>query len=109
MYLPLSSERFSEMLGYSREEMLGCHVVEFVHEDYKDFMAEQVARRQRGEEARSYEIDWRAKDGQRVYTLISPKGFYDANGQFTGSLGVLTGTLPTESGRKRRCKKLTPN
>jgi len=52
-------------------------------------MQDQMGRRQRGE-ARSYEIDWRAKDGQRVYTLISPKGFYDANGQFTGSLGVLT-------------------
>jgi PAS domain S-box-containing protein len=83
------NERLCEMLGYSREEMLGCHIVEFVHEDYKEFMQDQMARRQRGE-ARSYEIDWRAKDGQRVYTLISPKGFYDANGQFTGSLGVLT-------------------
>lgn len=83
------NERLCEMLGYSREEMLGRHLVEFVHEDYKDFMQDQMGRRQRGE-ARSYEIDWRAKDGQRVYTLISPKGFYDAHGQFTGSLGVLT-------------------
>lgn len=83
------NERLCEMLGYSREEMLGRHLVEFVHEDYKDFMQDQMGRRQRGE-ARSYEIDWRAKDGQRVYTLISPKGFYDANGQLTGSLGVLT-------------------
>jgi PAS domain S-box-containing protein len=84
------NERLCEMLGYSREEMLGRHIVEFVHEDYKNFMDDQIARRQRGEEARSYEIDWGAKDGQRVYTLISPKGFYDENGQFTGSLGVLT-------------------
>ena len=83
------NERLCEMLGYSREEILGRQIVEFVHEDYKNFMEDQMARRQRGE-ARSYEIDWRAKDGQRVYTLISPKGFYDANGQFTGSLGVLT-------------------
>jgi two-component system sensor histidine kinase HydH len=83
------NETLCEMLGYSREEMLGRHIVEFVHEDYKNFMEEQIARRQRGE-ARSYELDWRAKEGQRVYTLVSPRGFYDANGQFTGSLGVLT-------------------
>ena len=83
------NERLSEMLGYSREEMLGRHIMEFVHEDYQDFMQDQIVKRQRGE-ARSYEIDWRAKDGQRVYTLISPRGFYDAHGQFTGSLGVLT-------------------
>jgi PAS domain S-box-containing protein len=83
------NERLSEMLGYSREEMLGRHIMEFVHEDYKDLMQDQIVRRQRGD-AGSYEIDWRAKDGRRVYTLISPRGFYDANGQFTGSLGVLT-------------------
>ncbi|MGD8381460.1 MAG: PAS domain S-box protein, partial [Syntrophobacterales bacterium] len=83
------NERLSEMLGYSREEMLGRHIMEFVHEDYQDFMQDQIVKRQRGE-ARSYEIDWRAKDGQRVYTLISPRGFYDVNGQLTGSLGVLT-------------------
>ena len=83
------NERFAEMLGYSREEMVGHHLLEFVHEDYQDFMKNQMAARRTGE-ARSYEIDWRAKDGGRVYTLISPKGFYDDKGQFTGSLGVLT-------------------
>ncbi|UCE84072.1 MAG: PAS domain S-box protein [Deltaproteobacteria bacterium] len=83
------NERFSEMLGYSREEMIDHHILEFVHEDYTDLFREQMASRRRGE-ARSYEIDWRAKDGSRVHTLISPKGFYDAEGQFTGSLGVLT-------------------
>ncbi len=83
------NERFCEMLGYSREEMVGHNILEFVHDDYTDFMKDQMARRREGE-AKSYEIDWRAKDGRRVYTLISPKGFYDATGQFTGSLGVLT-------------------
>jgi PAS domain S-box-containing protein len=83
------NERLSEMLGYSREEMVGQPILRFVHDDYKDFMKDQMSRRRRGEE-RSYEIDWRAKDGRRVYTLISPKGFYDAYGKLTGSLGVLT-------------------
>ncbi len=83
------NERFSEMLGYPREEMIGRHILDFVHDDYQDFMKNQIASRKEGK-ANSYEIDWRAKDGRRVYTLISPKGFYDAMGQFTGSLGVLT-------------------
>jgi PAS domain S-box-containing protein len=83
------NEKFGEMLGYSREEMVGRHILEFVHGDYQDFMQEQMARRRMGE-TKSYEIDWRAKDGRRVYTLISPRGFYDAEGKFTGSLGVLT-------------------
>jgi len=83
------NERFAEMLGYSREEMLGCHLLEFVHGDYQDFMKEQMAKR-RGGETKSYEIDWLAQDGRRVYTLISPRVFFDSQGQFTGSLGVLT-------------------
>ena len=83
------NERFAEMLGYSRDEMVGRHLLEFVHEDYHDFMRDQIAQRTKGV-ARSYEIDWRSKDGHRVYTLVSPRGFYDAEGTFTGSLGVLT-------------------
>lgn len=83
------NERLSEMLGYSRGELVGRYILEFVHDDYKKFMEDQMARRAKGIE-KSYEIDWRAKDGRRVYTLISPRGFYDANGQLTGSLGVLT-------------------
>jgi PAS domain S-box-containing protein len=83
------NEKFAEMLGYSREEMVGCHLLKFVHEEYQDFMKDQIVRRIMGE-SKSYEIDWQAKDGRRVYTLISPRGFYDSEGQFTGSLGVLT-------------------
>jgi len=83
------NERFAEMLGYSREEMVGCPLLQFVHGDYQDFMKEQIAKRRAGD-TRSYEIDWLAKDGRRVYTLISPRAFFDSEGQFTGSLGVLT-------------------
>jgi two-component system sensor histidine kinase HydH len=83
------NEKLAEMLGYSREEMVGHHLLEFVHEEYQGFMKDQMAKRRTGE-TKSYEIDWRAKDGRRVYTLVSPRGFYDSEGQFTGSLGVLT-------------------
>jgi PAS domain S-box-containing protein len=83
------NERFAEMLGYSRDEIMGKHILQFVHEDYQEFMQGQIAQRIKGA-AQSYEIDWRSKDGHRVYTLISPRGFYDAEGKFTGSLGVLT-------------------
>ena len=83
------NEKLAEMLGYLREEMVGHHLLEFVHEEYQGFMKDQMAKRRTGE-TKSYEIDWRAKDGRKVYTLVSPRGFYDSEGQFTGSLGVLT-------------------
>ena len=83
------NEKLAEMLGYSREEMIGRHLVEFVHGEYQDFMRDQMAKRRTGD-TKSYEIDWRAKDGRRVYTLVSPRGYYDSEGQLIGSLGVLT-------------------
>jgi PAS domain S-box-containing protein len=83
------NDRFCEMLGYSRPEMLNHHMQEFVDADYRDVMNNQIASRKKGQ-AKSYDLGWRAKDGRVVYTLISPAGLFDAEGNFTGSFGVLT-------------------
>jgi len=81
--------RFPEMLGYDREEVIGRQILDLVHDDYQDFMKDQIARRKRGEET-SYEIAWKAKDGSKVFTLISPRALKDDKGRFVGSVGVLT-------------------
>jgi PAS domain S-box-containing protein len=87
------NQRFYEMLGYCREELIeelmGHNLIEFVHDDYKEFMKDQMARRKMGE-AKRFDLVWRAKDGHKIHTLVSPRGFFDAEGRFTGSLGVLT-------------------
>lgn len=83
------NERFCEMLGYSRDEMLGHHLTEFVHDDDKALMKDQMARRKSGE-AQRFELAWRKKDGRKMQTLVSPRGFFDGEGLFKGSLGVLT-------------------
>ena len=83
------NERFCEMIGCSRDEMIGHNLIEFVHDDYKESMKDQMAGRKMGK-AKRFDLVWRAKDGHKVYTLASPRGFFDAEGRFTGSLGVLT-------------------
>jgi len=83
------NERFCEMLGYSRDEMIGRWLIDFVHDDSKAAMKGQMARRKQGEEKR-FELVWRTKDGGKVYTLAAPRGFYDENKRFTGSMGILT-------------------
>jgi PAS domain S-box-containing protein len=83
------NETFCEMLGYCRDELLGHNLIDFVDDDYKEFMKDQMARRRMGE-AKRFELVWRTKNGHNIYTLVSPRGFFDAEGCFTGSLGVLT-------------------
>ena len=82
------NERFCEMLGYSRGELIEHHLIEFIHDDYKELMQDQMARRRKGE-AKRFELAWTAKDGHKIYTLVSPRGYYDEEGRFKGSLGIL--------------------
>lgn len=77
------------MLGYSRDELLGHSILEFIHEDFLSLMHEQIARRRKGEFGK-YETAWKAKDGRKVYTLISPRPILNERGEFTGSIAVLT-------------------
>ena len=83
------NERFCEMLGYLHDEMIGRRLIEFVHDDAKTLMKDQMARRQQGEETR-FELVWKTKDGNKIHTLASPRGIYDEKGRFTGSIDILT-------------------
>jgi PAS domain S-box-containing protein len=81
--------RFCEMLGYLRDEMIGRPLIEFVHDDARALMKDQMARRRQGEETR-FELAWKTKDGDKIHTLASPRGIYDEEGRFTGSISILT-------------------
>ena len=83
------NQKFCEMLGYSQDELIGREFIQFVHGECREMMKDQMARRKRGEDER-FELTWRTKEGRKVYTIASPKGFFDAEGNFTGSLVVLT-------------------
>ncbi len=83
------NDRLCEMLGYLRDEMIGRRLIEFVHDDAKALMKDQMNRRRQGEENR-FELVWKTKDGNKVHTLASPQGNYDEEGRFTGSMGILT-------------------
>lgn len=80
--------RFCEMLGYDRDDIVGRKLIDFVHDDYKELMSEQIERRKKGEEER-FEIAWRTKGGDTIFTSASPKALHDDNGRFIGSMGIL--------------------
>ena len=83
------NQKFCEMLGYSQDEVIDRELIEFVHGEHRELMKDQMTRRRRGEDEK-FELAWRTKEGGKVYTIASPKGFFDGEGNFTGSLIVLT-------------------
>jgi len=83
------NDRFGEMLGYSRDEMVGRPVTDFVAQNDLITYTEQVARRRRGERE-SYGLSWLKKDGEMIFTRVSPKAIFDERGQYKGSFAVVT-------------------
>ena len=75
------NKRFAEMLGYRQEEILGHHLTDFLDEQNRQVMRVQIAERRAGK-AGAYDLTWTAKDGHKVYTLVSPKGIFDEQGNF---------------------------
>jgi len=79
---------FSEMSGYSEEELLGKKAGEiFPIEGGSEIIAIENEKRKKGE-SNSYEIKIETKQGEVRYWLISRAPNYDINGKVVGSIGV---------------------
>ncbi len=83
------NQRFAEMLGYAPDEVVGHHLLEYLDEDNRAIMRTEIAERRAGRRLH-YQLTWTAKDGQRVYALISPSPILGSNGEFIGSFATLT-------------------
>ena len=87
--LTFVNDRFKEMTGYSREELLGQNVSVLLDEDNQKVLEQQLAKRRAGIKD-SYELVWCRKDGGRVPSLVSATPVMDENGGFAGSVGLVT-------------------
>ena len=84
------NDRFCEMLGYSRDEMIGRPLTDFLNQTDLDTYRRQMVGRIRGESG-FYEMSWLRKDGQAIFTLVSSKPIFAERRQFKGSFAVITG------------------
>jgi PAS domain S-box-containing protein len=83
------NERLTQMVGYSRDEMVGNPLARFLDEANQAFYELQLAKRRRGE-CDPYELTWTKKCGCKIATIMSPKPLFDAHGQVNGSFAVIT-------------------
>lgn len=83
------NDKLCDILGYSRDEIIGHPVVDFLDEANRRILKVQMERRRRGERE-AYEITWTRKDGRKIVTIMSPSPILDAEGHFKGSFAVIT-------------------
>ena len=83
------NESFSRIFGYSSEEVVGRHLLEFVHQEDKTEMGERMSA-PADNPIKRYETAWVTKDGRKIITLTSPKRIYDPDEGYLGCLGIFT-------------------
>ena len=89
MRIIFANNRFCEIIGYSRDEVIGHSASGFLTEADKKIVTEQVARRKTGKRD-PYELAWIRKDGQKSFVLMSPRPIFAPDGSFKGSIAVVT-------------------
>jgi PAS domain S-box-containing protein len=94
----LVNPAMARMLGYSREEMLGRPLMEFIPEEDRADIAARLERRRAGE-ADTHEVRLLRKDGQIVTAIAAATPSLDAHGRYCGAVAVITDI--TERNRAR--------
>lgn len=83
------NRRMAEMLGYEPEEMLGATSFDFMFpEDRGKILANIDAERRKPH--RQLDLRLRRKDGEALWALVTANPILDAQGKFTGSVGLLS-------------------
>lgn len=90
-----------EILGYSRDELLGRKEIEFLDQASREKYAKESERR-RQESKTSCEMELVAKDGRRIPVIISVSPILDEQGNYKGAIE----TVRDISIRKQAEKKL---
>jgi PAS domain S-box-containing protein len=83
------NDRLCELLGYSRDELIGNPSLDFI--DYGDhaFVRSHVDQGRQGL-VNSFELSWVKKDGGRLFSIVSPRPVFDHNNEYRGMFAVIT-------------------
>lgn len=85
-----ANPRFCEISGYSYGEAVSMKAMDFFDEKNQKIVKEQIEIRKQGRFVESYEVELTRKCGTIISLLISPKGFYNSEGQYKGSFAIFS-------------------
>jgi PAS domain S-box-containing protein len=84
------NDRLCRILGYTKEQLLGRPVKEFLEEKSRQVLDEELNRRRMGK-YNTYELTWKAGSGRgRVHTIISPNVIRDGEGRVKEFFATVT-------------------
>ncbi|MEG4804856.1 PAS domain S-box protein [Microcoleus sp. ARI1-B5] len=84
-----ANSRMAQMLGYTVEEMLGRSLFEFIDDDSREIAESYVQRRRQGIRER-HDFQFTRKDGSHLWAIVSATPMFDAEGEFSGVLRMIT-------------------
>jgi PAS domain S-box-containing protein len=83
------NQRFCDMLGYEKGQLLGKVLSDLLDVPAKEIWHREMEKRRTGSNIR-YELALLTRDGDAVHTIVSPTPYFNDQGAFTGSVGVVT-------------------
>jgi len=83
------NKKFLEMNSYTRNELIGHPISEFLEEKSLQKYKEQIAVGAEGNH-QNLDLIWKKKDKQEIFTVFSPKFIWDREGNLKDGIGVLT-------------------
>ena len=83
------NQKVCDMLEYPKDEILGHFNYEFKDEREAKKTLERLESRKQGVNG-THETVFITKSGRRITCKVSPTGIFDENGEFKGSLGMVT-------------------
>ena len=77
------------MLGYEKDEIMGGPVIDLFDGDNKSIIEKETNKRKKGI-FNNYEVEWLKKNGDTVFTKVSPQVIKNENGEFAGTFAVVS-------------------
>jgi two-component system, NtrC family, sensor kinase len=99
--LSFVNDSMCNMLGYSREELLGQHVRILHEKEEEQKIQERTIRRKQGI-SDSYEMNYITKKGEIIPAIVSAKPLLDSNGQYAGTVVVVTNITTIKQAEQER-------